>query len=29
MEIIHARVATHITNKGLKKIKSPIDNLEL
>ena len=28
MEIIHNRVVTHIMNKGLKKIKSPIDNLE-
>ena len=29
MKIIYTRVATHITNKGLKKIKSPIDNLDL
>jgi len=28
MKIIRTRVVTHIINKGLKKIKSPIGNLE-
>jgi len=29
MKILRTRVATHMINKGLKKIKSPTDNLEL
>jgi len=29
MKIIRTQVAKHMMNKGVKKIKSPTDNLEL